>query len=237
MQVDAAIYRVRVVDREGQLLLGLKSEDFRVLDHGQARPIVYFAEENSAPVSLALLVDVGAAMKEDTISRAKETVFDLIHALEPKDEILIGTFAAETEVLTELTRDRLKLLEALENLSTKSTGSRVAVKSAASEIPHSVAIQLALSGSNSETGWAVDDAIRSLQRGNHYQKAILAFSAGSPGLSESTLEHLKKAEVHFFVAPVGNRLASLLSLGTTGSLQKKSVEKTGWPAVSPVADP
>ena len=227
VQVDTAVYRVRVIDGEGKLLRGLTAQDFQVSDRGEPRPIVYFSEENSAPVSVALFIDVGSAMKEETISRAKETVFDLIHALDREDEILIGTFADEIEVLTELTRDRIQLLKALENLSPKTTGSRVAVKSAPTEVPHGVAIQLALSGGSSETGWAADSAIQALKHAVHYQKAILVFSAGSPGLSESTLEHLKEAEIHFFVAPVRNRLANLLSLGTTGSMQNKSVEESG----------
>ena len=227
VRVDTAVYRVRVTDHEGQLLQGLKAQDFQVHDHGEPCPIVYFSEENSAPVSVAFFIDVGAAMNEGAISRAKETPFDLVHALNPEDEILIGTFAAETEVLTELTRDRFKLLEALQNLSTKPRGSRVSVKNTPSEVPYSAAIQLALSGSNSETGWAIDAAIQALKKSSHYQKAILVFSAGSPGLSESTLEHLKEAEIHFFVAPISNKLSNLLSLGTTASMQDKSVEKTG----------
>ena len=227
VQVDAAVYRVRVIDGEGKLLRGLKAQDFQVSDRGEPRPIIYFSEEKSAPVSVALFIDVGSAMKEETISRAKETVFDLIHALDREDEILIGTFADEVEVLTELTRERLRLVQGLENLSPKTTGSRVAVKSAPTEVPHGVAIQLALSGGNSETGWAADDAIQALKQAAHYQKAILVFSAGSPGLSESTLEHLREAEIHFFVAPVPNRLGNLLSLGTTGSMQNKSVQETG----------
>ncbi len=227
VRVDAVIYRVRVMDKGGQLVHGLTAQDFQALEKGKPLSIVHFSEENSAPVSVALFIDVGAAMKEDVISRSKEAVFNLVHALDPEDEILIGTFAAETKILADLTPDRLKLLQALENLSTKPSGSRVSVKSAPSEVPHSASIQLALSGGNSETGWAVDEAIQALKRSSHYQKAILVFSAGSPGLSESTLQHLKEAEIHFFVAPVSNRLASLLSLGTTGSLQRKSVEETG----------
>ena len=118
-QVEAfsTLHEIRVIDERCNLVTGLPRENFIVLEAGKRRPIQYFEEIVSDPVSLAILLDTGSSASRDQILIAKEAVFELIHILEPADEVLIAVYDSDIHFLSELTRDRLELLRALENVS------------------------------------------------------------------------------------------------------------------------
>ena len=53
---------VTVTDRKGRTVTGLKPENFRVLEDGAPRSIVFFGSED-APVSLGIILDLSGSMK------------------------------------------------------------------------------------------------------------------------------------------------------------------------------
>jgi Ca-activated chloride channel family protein len=78
--VDLVPVVATVRDETGQLVTGLHKKDFWVEDDGVWRPIKGFSEDDSAPVSLALLVDESGSMRENgALTRA--TVNALLAAL------------------------------------------------------------------------------------------------------------------------------------------------------------
>jgi Ca-activated chloride channel family protein len=69
-----------VRDQSGRLVTGLRRKDFWVEDDGVWRPIKGFSEDDTAPVSLAILVDESGSMRENG-ALTRETVDALLDAL------------------------------------------------------------------------------------------------------------------------------------------------------------
>jgi len=150
VEVNAVLYEVRVTRDDGKPVTGLDRTCFDVIVGGQSRPVVFFEEVASRPLSLAILLDVGSGMSEENVRKGKQLIFDLIHLLDHEDQIIIGIFGDpetttpdaekrklsglygnfdETEFLCELTSDRLRLLRALENLTIGASPRRVKLTS------------------------------------------------------------------------------------------------------------
>jgi len=64
VEVNAVLYEVRVTRDDGKPVTGLDRTCFDVIVGGQSRPVVFFEEVASRPLSLAILLDVGSGMSE-----------------------------------------------------------------------------------------------------------------------------------------------------------------------------
>ncbi|HYE14937.1 MAG TPA: VWA domain-containing protein [Pyrinomonadaceae bacterium] len=107
---------VTVRDAGGQLVTGLKREDFRVLEEGKEQPLSDLALRQ-VPVDVALLVDSSssvAASFEDFRRAADE----FAGRLTPEDRFSLVKFDDRVELLLDWTRSRLQLRRALRRLST-----------------------------------------------------------------------------------------------------------------------
>ena len=88
-----------------------------VVERDVPRHILFFEEHNSAAVSLGILVDRGSAMTAEAIASSKNIILELVHLLDPQDEVIIGTYQPKVHFLSDLTRDRYQLIQAVENIS------------------------------------------------------------------------------------------------------------------------
>lgn len=99
---------------EGRALSGLKREDFRVLDNGQAQTIASFGAEDQ-PLDVLLMLDVSQStgVIQESIKRsAAEAMAQLL----PQDRLGVLLFADDPFILVPLTADRAAVTTGLEKL-------------------------------------------------------------------------------------------------------------------------
>jgi hypothetical protein len=210
----ASQFQVRVTDSRGRLVGGLQEQDFLILEKGTPRPIALFEERVQTGVGLAILVDVGSNMSEEAIRDAKQLTFDLVHLLDPEDEILTGIFGKDVHFLHELTTDRKLISEGLWNLPTGARPSRWKRLG-----------NLWVSTANS--GYAIDQALLKLKKTRHTDKVVLVVSAGFGNLGQATLDHLQLAGAQLLTVVIGNKLGDVFSLGGDQAARRRAVERTG----------
>ncbi len=194
------LYEVRVFDAAGNVVSGLRKEDVELRVGSRVTPVLLWQEQRRAPVSLAILVDLGSSMDEAAVRAAKQAIFELIHLLDPQDEILLGVYNRKVEFLAELTTDRLALVEALGNLT---VGARPGFWKRMAQGFGTAAL----------TGSAVDEALLRLKQARHPFKVVLVFSAAFGNLGRGTLDHLGLAGARFFGIGWKNRLGDAFGLG------------------------
>lgn len=102
---------VKVSDRSGRFIAGLKKEDFKVLEDGIEQEIAYFSNVEE-PFTVALVLDMSpsSTFKLNEIQAAANA---FIAQLRPRDKVMVVSFDAEYHVLTEPTSDRERLRSAI----------------------------------------------------------------------------------------------------------------------------
>jgi VWFA-related protein len=215
----AGLLEVRVTDQEGRPVPNLKQEDFQVREDGRPRKIVFFGREDSVPLSLGILIDTGSTMSDDYVSSARDMVFELVHLLDPDDEILLGGYDEDVHFVTGLTSDRKELVDGLWNIA-----ARRRQKSFLRDL---------FKGPDSRTGRAVDFTLLELKRARHGTKVILVLSAGFGAIGLGTLDHLEIAGARFFGISFPNKAGDVLGLGGDQMARKRVVEETGGISYSP----
>ncbi len=112
-----------VTDASGRPLSGLKPENFRIIEDGQAQTIANFGTTET-PFEIALLLDTSGSTRDD-VALIRSAANSFIEALRPGDRVGIVSFnqartvaepVAAVEVLSPLTGDREALRAAIDNL-------------------------------------------------------------------------------------------------------------------------
>ena len=71
-----------MVDRQGQVVTGLRADDFQVLEDGEPQTITTFAAE--FPIAVAIAIDRSFSMAGERLAWAKSAARDCIGALRDK---------------------------------------------------------------------------------------------------------------------------------------------------------
>lgn len=94
---------VQIVDKEGNLVPGLTSNDFTLLEDGHPQKIAFFGADRQ-PVSLAILLDSSRSMDfSRKFDRAREILAPLIAGHLPDDQIFLMPFTGRVEGFEQLT--------------------------------------------------------------------------------------------------------------------------------------
>src|ERR1700736_1490489 len=121
--VDARLVNVPVVvrDKKGALIQNLTKDDFVLQVDDKPQTIRYFDKDTNLPLTLGLLVDTSLSQREviDEERTASSTFLDQMLTT-PKDKAFVMQFAAETELLQDLTSSRPLLQAALKQIDTPS---------------------------------------------------------------------------------------------------------------------
>jgi VWFA-related protein len=119
--VDARLVNLPVVvrDKKGALIQNLTKDDFVLQVDGKPQTIRYFDKDTNLPLILGLLVDTSLSQRDviDEERTASSTFLDQMLTT-PKDKAFIMQFAAETELLQDLTASRPQLQAALKEIDT-----------------------------------------------------------------------------------------------------------------------
>jgi VWFA-related protein len=125
VRVDTQLVSVPAVvtDSSGRPLSGLRAENFRLIEDGEAQTITNFGTTET-PFEIALLLDTSGSTRDD-VALIRAAANSFIEALRPGDRVGIVAFnqartikdpIATVEVLAPLTSDREDLRKAIENL-------------------------------------------------------------------------------------------------------------------------
>src|SRR5690349_15627006 len=123
VDVDLVTIAVRVSDRKGREVTGLKREEFSVFENGKRQQIAVFASEQQ-PVSIVLLLDrsysMGQGGKQD---QAKSALRQFLEKGHPDNEYALVVFDDAPIPLLDFPSDRRKIEHTLETIHSHRSGS------------------------------------------------------------------------------------------------------------------
>jgi len=123
VDVDLVTIGVRVSDRKGREVSGLKQEEFSVFEDGKQRPITVFASEQQ-PVSVLMLLDRSYSMGQGgKLDQAKSALRHLLENGHPDNEYALMAFDDEPAPLLDFSSDRPKIEATLGKIASHRTGS------------------------------------------------------------------------------------------------------------------
>jgi Ca-activated chloride channel family protein len=165
--IDIVTVTATVTGRDGRFVPGLGKGNFTIFEDGQRRDVLYFADE-SAPVSLGILLDASGSMGPDKLPLAREFVSRLItHDLDTTNEWFFARFGYSLVVTQEWTNDRDAIVQALREV--RATGDTALYDAIALAIPlvedghfQKKALLLVTDGGESKSLLALDDVQKAI---------------------------------------------------------------------------
>ena len=106
-----------VTDEDGNILTGLKKENFRILDEGQPQQITNFSPTD-APVTIVILMEFSASYYGFFGYKAQEWAYGFLSHLTPKDWVAFKIFDIKTDLLVDFTHDIGEVRNAILSLYT-----------------------------------------------------------------------------------------------------------------------
>ncbi len=102
---------VRVMDRKGGFVPGLKKENFKVFEDGVEQEVALFSND-SKPFTVALVLDMSYSAKFKAAD-IQNAAIEFIDQLRPEDKITVISFDADVHILCEPTSDRKAIYAAI----------------------------------------------------------------------------------------------------------------------------
>jgi VWFA-related protein len=116
VSVNVVSVMASVRDRHNTLIPNLTKDDFEIFENGQAQTVKYFSRESNLPLTIGLLIDVSRSQENliEIEQRAASAFLDTV--LRPKDEAMILSFGADSELLQDITSSKKMLQRGLADL-------------------------------------------------------------------------------------------------------------------------
>ena len=102
---------VRVMDRKGGFVPGLKKENFKVFEDGIEQEVALFSNDTQ-PFTVALVLDMSYSAKFKA-AEIQNAAIEFIDQLRPEDRITVISFDEEVNILCEPTSDRKAIYAAI----------------------------------------------------------------------------------------------------------------------------
>jgi VWFA-related protein len=104
-----------VTDHEGNIVTGLKKENFRILDDGQPQQVTNFAP-TEAPITVVMLLEFSARYWGYFGYKGETWAWGFLRDLGPKDWVAFKTFDIKTEVTVDFTQNKQEIQQAISQL-------------------------------------------------------------------------------------------------------------------------
>lgn len=115
VNVDLVVLHVTVRDPKGKPFLGLKVENFRLLDNDTEQSLQHFSTQD-LPFSMGVLLDRSGSMSM-MIEEVYQAAFHTIRASKPADEFFIATFSEGFQLRQDFSPDRDLLQKRLKGIT------------------------------------------------------------------------------------------------------------------------
>jgi Ca-activated chloride channel family protein len=112
-EVDLVHFGVTVVDKQGQPVVGLKPEDFEIIENGKKQSLQFFTvgePEAAPPMHLGLLLDTSGSMADD-LKDARAAAVRFVNAMEHASDFTLVDFDTEVRVARFNPADYPRLVE------------------------------------------------------------------------------------------------------------------------------
>jgi VWFA-related protein len=104
-----------VTDQDGNVLTGLKKENFRVLDDGQAQQITNFAPSD-APITMVLLMEFSQLGYGWFAYNARNWSYEFLRNLNKKDWVALITYDLKPRIEVDFTQNKEEVQQSLQEL-------------------------------------------------------------------------------------------------------------------------
>ncbi|HXQ26156.1 MAG TPA: VWA domain-containing protein [Candidatus Acidoferrales bacterium] len=104
-----------VTDQDGNLVTGLKRENFRILDNGQRQQITNFAPTD-APITIVILLEYSGRYWGYFGQKGQYWADGFLQNLKPQDWVALKTFDLRTKLQEDFTQDKRAVDEAIRTL-------------------------------------------------------------------------------------------------------------------------
>ena len=201
IDTDEVTLDVRVVDRNGRPINGLKQHDFTVFEDGAPQEVTSFGQQE-VPTNYGLVLDNSGSLRQQ-LDKVIEAGKVFVNSNRPNDEALIIRFVGrdKIEIVQNFTANKQDLNDALDNLYVE--GGQTAIRDA---------VYLAVEN--------IDDYERSQKPEDRKRRALILVTDGEDRNSyyndKQLLDLLRESEVQIFV------IGFLDDLDKTGGFISKS---------------
>ena len=104
-----------VTDQDGNLVTGLKRENFRILENGQPQQVATFAP-TEAPITIVVLMEFSKLWGGYFGYKAREWSYGFLNQLKPQDWVAFKTFDLRTTIRVDFTQNKNEVQEAITSL-------------------------------------------------------------------------------------------------------------------------
>lgn len=175
-----------VTDSNGDIITGLKKQNFRVLDDNQPQQISNFSPSD-APITICVLMEFSGRMGGYFGYRGRNWAYNFLSHMAPKDWVAFKTFDLRTNVLVDFTQDKAQVGQAIAGLMWPDFREAILFDAVLETL----------------------DQLRDVKG----KKSILIIASGYDTFSKHTLDqtfkHLKETEVTIFCIGMGELLDAL----------------------------
>jgi len=107
LTVQSQVVQVNAVvtDQDGNIITGLKKENFRLTDNGQPQQIANF-EPNDAPITIVLLLEFDARFYGIWSYYSQELSYGFAQHLGPEDWVALVTFDLKPKIVVDFTKNK-----------------------------------------------------------------------------------------------------------------------------------
>ncbi|MGC1187366.1 MAG: VWA domain-containing protein, partial [Candidatus Acidiferrales bacterium] len=116
IRVDVNLTLVDATPRkpDGQVITGLKMNDFVLQEDGQVQQIVHL-DQDQLPLAMAIVIDLSTSI-QPYLESLRDTTEVALQTLKPEDQVALFTFTSDVVKRVPLTRDKQQVIDALETL-------------------------------------------------------------------------------------------------------------------------
>jgi VWFA-related protein len=104
-----------VTDRDGNLVTGLKRENFRVFDDGQPQQITNFGPTD-APITVVILLEYSGTFWNYFAARGSYWAQGFLSHLKPQDWVALKTFDLNTHLVQDFTQNKSEVAQDIQEL-------------------------------------------------------------------------------------------------------------------------
>lgn len=116
VESNLVVLDVLVTDEDGNVLSGLKKENFRVLDNGKPQIITQFAPTED-PITIVILMEYSSLAYDYFAYKAAYWGSAFLNYLDSKDWVALITYDMRSTVQVDFTRNKAQVQDALSTLS------------------------------------------------------------------------------------------------------------------------
>jgi VWFA-related protein len=116
VESNLVVMDVLVTDEDGNVLSGLKKENFRILDNGKPQIITHF-EPTEDPLTIVILMEYSGLAYDYFAYKAAYWGSGFLNHLDSKDWVALVTYAMRPTIEVDFTRNKAEVRDALSTLS------------------------------------------------------------------------------------------------------------------------